>query len=129
MAGYDQTVAEALRSAVHDAQELVRGEIALAKAELRGEVKRVGRGAVSLAIAAAAGLVALVFLLAAASWGIAEAMAWPVWTGFAIVGAIVAIAAGVLAMMGRRRFNGARYMPLTTETMKENMEWMRGQRI
>ena len=128
MADYDHTVGDTLKSAVRDAQDLVRDEIALARAELRDEIRRFGAGAMALAAAAAAALIAVVFVLSAVAWGIASAMAWPVWTGFAIVGVIVGLAAAVLAAMGRRRFNGERHMPLTIETMKENMQWMRGQR-
>ena len=39
MNGYDQTIPDLIRTTIHDAQDLVRGEIALAKAELRQEVR------------------------------------------------------------------------------------------
>lgn len=125
---YDNAIVDVLRSTIHDAQDLVRGEIALAKAELRDEVKRVGAGVAALAAAAVAALVAVVFLLTAAAWGISAAAAWPVWAGFAIVGGVVLLMALVLAVMGRKRVNGHAHMPLTLETMKENMEWMRARK-
>ena len=124
----DQSIADVLRSAIQDAQDLVRGEIALAKSELREEVRRVGAGVVLMAAAAVVGIIAAVFLLAALSWGIAAALAWPVWAGFAVVGVLVAVVAGLLAYVGRSRFNGGRYMPLTVDTLKENMQWMRAQK-
>jgi Flp pilus assembly protein TadB len=125
MAGYDQSIADLLRSTLHDAQDLVRGEIALAKAEMRQEVKKVGAGAAALAGAAVAGLIAVVFLLTALAWGIAAAFVWPVWTGFAIVGAVVLLVAVVLGMVGKKRFTSEQRMPLTTETMKETLQWTR----
>ena len=64
----DQSIADVLRSAIQDAQDLVRGEIALAKSELREEVRRVGAGVVLMAAAAVVGIIAAVFLLAALSW-------------------------------------------------------------
>ncbi|HUE86182.1 MAG TPA: phage holin family protein [Vicinamibacterales bacterium] len=121
----DQSIADVLKSTVQDAQDLLRGEIALAKAELRAEVRTVGAGAVSLAAAAVTGLVAVVFLLTALAWVVPPLLGWPVWTGFAIVGLLAAAAAAGLAMMGKKKLNGQRHMPLTTDTMKENLKWMR----
>lgn len=125
MNGYDQSIADVLRSTIHDAQDLVRGEIALAKAELREEVARVRGGAIALSTAAVTALIAVVFLLTAVAWAIPVMMAWAAWTGFAIVGGVLLIAALALGMMGRRRLNGHRHMPHTLDTMKENMQWMR----
>lgn len=125
MTGYENSIADVIRSTIHDAQELVRGEIALAKAELRDEVKRIGAGVAALAVAATAALIAVIFLLTAAAWGISAAFNMPAWVGFAVVGAVVLMAAAVLAIMGRRRLNGQRHLPLTMDTLKENMQWTR----
>ena len=125
MAEYDHSIADVLKSAIADAQELVRGEIALARAELNAEVKRFGTGVVAMAAAAVAGVLAITLLLTAGAWAISELLQWPVWAGFAIVGIVVAIAAALLGMLGRKRFGAERHMPLTVDTMKENMQWMR----
>jgi hypothetical protein len=121
----DQSIADLLKGTVQDAQDLLRSEIALAKAELRAEMRTVGTGAAALAAAAVSGLVAMVFLLTALAWATPLLLDWPVWTGFAIVGLIVAVAAAGLAMIGRNKLNGQRHMPLTADTMKENLKWMR----
>lgn len=123
MNGYDQSITDVIRSTIHDAQDLVRSEIALAKAELRQEVSRIGGGVAALAAAAVFAIVALVFLLAALAWAIPAMAGWAPWTGFAIVGAAVLVAAAVLGMMGRGRLVAERRMPLTVDTMKENMRW------
>ena len=125
MTGYENSMADVIRSTIHDAQELVRGEIALAKAELRDELRRIGAGVAALAVAAAGALIAVIFLLTAAAWGIAAGFNVPAWAGFAIVGGVVLIAAALLAMMGRKRLNGQQHLPLTMATMKENMQWTR----
>jgi protein-S-isoprenylcysteine O-methyltransferase Ste14 len=128
MNGYDQSIADLLRTTIQDAQDLVRGEIALAKAELRQEARRAGAGLTMLAAAAAAAVIALVFLLTAVAWGIQAALAWPVWTGFAIVGGVVLVTAAALGAIGKNRLNGHRHMPLTMDTMKENMQWTRARK-
>jgi hypothetical protein len=125
MNGYDNSIVDLLRSTIRDAQELVRGEIALARAELREEVRRVGSGAAMLVAAAVGALLALAFLMAAAALGIAAVLQWPTWTGFAIVGGVVALLAVVLGLKGRNQLNAERHMPRTVDTMKENLQWMR----
>jgi uncharacterized membrane protein YqjE len=121
----DRSIADVISSAVTDAQDLVRGEIALAKAELRDEVRRIGAGAAMLAAAGLAAIVGLVMLLTAVAWAISELAAWPVWAGFGVVTVVVLLIAGVLAFMGKSRLASERRMPLTVDTMKENMKWMR----
>jgi hypothetical protein len=121
----EQSIADVLKSTVHDAQELLRSEIALAKTELRDEVRTVGTGAAALAAAAVAGLIGLVFLLTALAWAVPPLLGWPIWSGFAAVGVVVVVVAAALAMTGRKRLNGRRHMPLTSDTMKENLKWMR----
>ena len=125
MATQDTTIVDVIRSAIRDAQDLVRGEIALAKAEAREEVRRLGAGAAMLAGAALAGIIGLVFLLTTLAWGLSEGLGWPVWAGFGIVTVLMLIAAGALAFMGRARLGHERHMPLTVDTVKENMQWMR----
>ena len=125
MAASEQSIADIVREALHDAQELVRSEMALARAEIRQEVSRVRTGAVALAGAAVAAVMALVFLLTTVAWAVTEIFQWPVWAGFGVVTVVALIAAAVLAVIGRSRLAGARHMPLTVDTMKENVKWMR----
>jgi hypothetical protein len=125
MATQDGSIVDVIKSALRDAQDLIRGEIALAKAEAREEVRRVGGGAALLAGAALAGVLGLVFLLTTLAWGLAEGLGWPVWAGFGVVTALMMIAAAALAYLGRARLGRERHMPLTVDTVKENMQWMR----
>jgi hypothetical protein len=125
MANHDSSIAEVLREAVRDAQDLVRGEIALAKAEAREEVSRLGIGAALLAGAAIAGVIAFVLLMTTLAWAISEVSGWPVWAGFGIVTVFTFLIAGALALVGRKRLTSGRHMPRTVDTLKENMQWMR----
>jgi uncharacterized membrane protein YqjE len=125
MANHESSIAEVIRDAVRDAQDLVRGEIALAKAEAREEVSRLGMGAAMLAGAALAAVIGIIFLLTAVAWAISEVAGWPVWAGFAIVTLLTLLSAGVLGYVGRNRLSKGRHMPRTVDTVKENLEWMR----
>lgn len=125
MAEYEQTIPEVIKSAIRDAQDLVRGEIALAKSELRAEVKRMAAGAGALAAAAVMAVVAVVFLFATIAWAIADIAAWPLWAGLGLVTLLVVVIAAGLAAVGRRRLVAERHLPLTVDTMKENAKWIR----
>lgn len=121
----NDSITGAIKDAVRDAQDLVRGEIALAKAEAREEVRKLGMGAALLAAGAMAGVIGIVLLLTAAAWAISELAAWPAWAGFAIVAVVTLLIAGILAYVGKGRLTAERRMPRTIDTLKENMEWMR----
>lgn len=85
--------------------ELVRGELALAKAELSEKGKRAGVGA---GMAGAGGLLAvygLGALVAAAVAGLATVLS--VWLAALVVAAVLFVVAGVLALAGRNRVRDA----------------------
>ena len=125
MANHDSSITDVIRDAVRDAQELVRGEIALAKAEAREEVRKLAMGATLLAAGALAAVIGICLLLMAAAWAISEFAAWPASVGFAIVAVATLLMAVALAFVGKGRMTAERRMPRTMDTMKENMEWMR----
>jgi hypothetical protein len=116
----DQSITSLVRGVLDDARELIREEMALAKAEARVEVSRLTSAVTRFGAAAIAGWFALMFILCAVSLGIAAAFQWPAWTGFAIVGVLLGIAAGVMFMMGRSAIQRVEPMPRTVESVKEN---------
>jgi len=125
MAASDTSIPDLIRGAIRDAQDLVRGEIALAKAEAREEVRRLGTGAAMLAGAAVVAVIGLILLLTTMAWAISEGFGWPVWAGFGIITVLTLIGAGVLGWWGMSEVSAQRYMPRTMDTLKENVEWMR----
>ena len=79
--------------------ELLRGEMELAKVELRDKGKRVGAGA---GLAGAAGVLALFGLAAFITAAIAAlALVLSVWLSAVIVGVALLVIAGLLALIGR----------------------------
>ena len=70
--GTERTIGQLVADATHDLEGIVRGEIALAKAEVTDGAKVLGKGAGLLAGAAFLALMGVVFLLHSAAWGIAE---------------------------------------------------------
>ena len=107
--GTERTIGQLVADATHDLEGIVRGEIALAKAEVTDGAKVLGKGAGLLAGAAFLLLMGFVFLLHSAAWGIAEFL--PVWAGYLIVAVVVLIIAAVLALMGKKALETARPAP------------------
>ena len=68
--GTERTIGQLVADATHDLEGIVRGEIALAKAEVTDGAKVLGKGAGLLAGAAFLALMGFVFLLHSAAWGI-----------------------------------------------------------
>jgi cytochrome c biogenesis protein CcdA len=101
-------LSELVAGATKDIQTLVRGEIQLAKAEVTGSVKNAGKG-LGAALAAGALLTFAVLLFAfAAAFGIDEILNWPTWSGFAIIGGVLVLVAGLLAFFALRKVKKVR---------------------
>lgn len=105
----ERTIGQLVADATHDLEGIVRGEIALAKAEVSSGAKVIGKGAGLLAGAAFLGLMGVVFILHSAAWGIAEWL--PVWAGYLIVAVVVLIVGAVLGLLGKKALDKARPAP------------------
>lgn len=108
-----------------DARELVRAELALAKAELLDGVRRLAVAAGLAVTGAVLGLLALGTLIATAV--IALANVWPAWLAALVVALVVGALAGILLLAGIRI--GRRAAPptpaATIESIKEDVEWVK----
>jgi uncharacterized membrane protein YqjE len=119
----DQSLGELFSQMTSDLGTLVRQELALAKLEAKEQGMRVGRGAGMLGAAGMAAWLGIVFLSFALAWlidrGLDRALS------FAIVGVAWALVALVLMVRGRRQLREAKPLPTTTETIKEDVRWVR----
>ncbi len=105
----DRTIGQLVADVTHDLQGIVRGEIALAKAEVTTGAKVLGKGAGLLAGAAFFGILFVIFLLTT----IAQVLdIWlPLWAAYAIVTAVILIVTAVLALLGRNALQSAEPVP------------------
>ena len=101
----DQSMADLVRQVTELVPQLVRSEFALAKAEFAEKGKRAGRGAGLFGGGGALAFYALGALIAAAALGLAEAL--PGWLAALIVGAVLLLVAGLLAVVARSQMRGA----------------------
>lgn len=86
-----------------DVQDLVRGELALARAELDHKLHSLIGGAVSLVGGALVGFAGLVVLL---EGGAAVLAKWvPAWAALLIVGLVIVLVGGLIARAGLARLS------------------------
>ena len=119
------SVGELLGNVSRDLSTLMRQEVSLAKAEIRAEAGKAGKGAGMMAGAGMAGWLCVLFLSIAAWWGLANVMD----EGLAalIVAIVWAIAGGVLFANGRRALRTVNPTPeRTVDTMKQVPDALKG---
>lgn len=124
--GTNESLGALFGNLTSDLSDLLRSEMELARVEIREEAAKAGRAAGMLGAGALVAYLGLGLLATAAAWGLAEVVdaGW----AFLIVGAVVAVAGGVLLMMGRNRLREVRPVPdETVETLKEDARWARAQ--
>ncbi|KGN32150.1 membrane protein [Knoellia sinensis KCTC 19936] len=107
--GPERTIGQLVADATHDVQGIIRSEIALAKAEVSGGAKVMGKGAGLLGGAAFLGLLGLIFLFHTLARVIAEWL--PVWAGYGIVTLVLFIIAAILGVLGKNALAKAKPAP------------------
>lgn len=93
--------------------ELFRKEIQLFRAEINEKIRQVSNAGVMLAGGLVLGLVGLIYLAGAAALGLVAAGLSPAWAVL-IVGAVLVIIAGIMAMAGKNKLNASNLAPHRT---------------
>lgn len=107
-----RTIGQLVSDATADLSSIVRGEIELAKVEVKSDAVNAGKGAGMFVGAGVLGLYAFGLLLLAAAWGLATWM--PLWAGLLIVAVVLLVVAGVLAFIGKKNVSKVQGKPVKT---------------
>lgn len=120
---HDSSIGDLLKRLSQETSELVRQELALARAEATEKGKQAGKGAGMLGGAGVAGLLALGTLTATVVLLLNHAMTD--WLAALIVTVVWAAIGGVLALRGRDELKEAAppVPEQTVETVKEDVRW------
>jgi hypothetical protein len=110
------SLGELLGEVSSDLSELVRQELALAKAEATQTATRAGKGVGMLGGAAVSGFFVLLFLSVAGWWALGNVIGRS-WSALVVM-LVWAIIAAVLAVMGRTALTAVKGLPRTTGTVK-----------
>jgi uncharacterized membrane protein YqjE len=107
---------------IEDLQSLVRGEVQLAKTELKEDAKEIGSGAAMIASGALVGLVGFIFLMLGVTYLLNKSI--EMWLAAGIVGLVLVAIAALVAMSGKSKLSAANLKPQKTiDSVKENKEW------
>jgi Flp pilus assembly protein TadB len=100
--------------------QLLRDELALARAELFTRARQAALGGGMLATAALLGLTGWLGLVAAGIAGITVVL--PVWAATLIVGGVLLLTSGVIAARAARRLSrGVPLLPLTADSIRRDV--------
>lgn len=108
----DRSLGTLLRDLTHDVSDLVRSEIALARAETTEKVSQAGTAIAAIAVGAVFGLAALIIVLQAVVIALAEVM--EPWLASAIVGLAVAALAWFMIKKGQNDLKATSLVPQRT---------------
>ena len=115
------------RQLAQDSAALVRQEMALARAELKANVKSVARDAAMVAVGGVLALVGVMVLIAFLVVALGDALD-NYWLGALIVGALFLLVGGVLAMTSLKKLKAEEVAPTRTlETLKEDKQWLQSE--
>ncbi len=124
--GKERSPGDIVKDIVSSAQDIIRSEVRLAKAEVREESAKAISAGTLLGAGAVVGLYALGFLIAAGVAALALVLPW--WAAALIVGAVLAGAAAVMVNLGLARWKHVNATPTKTiQDVKENVEWLKQQ--
>jgi uncharacterized membrane protein YqjE len=115
---------DVLQDIARNVNDIIRSEVRLAQAEMREEAAKAVTSAGWLIAAAVAAVLAVHLLLWSSVYALA--LVAPMWAAALAVAAMLAVTAGVLFLVAKRRFKGVRVPPArTVENIKESAAWVR----
>jgi uncharacterized membrane protein YqjE len=122
----ERSAGDIVKDIVADAQDIIRSELRLAKAEIREESKKAMDAGTALGAGAVTALYGLGFVLAGIAALLALVMPW--WAAALIVGVVLLIGGAIGIKVGVERWRTVHATPdRTIADMKENAEWLKRQ--
>ncbi|GAB4423413.1 MAG: hypothetical protein OHK0015_00980 [Chloroflexi bacterium OHK40] len=113
---------------IADAQLLARREFDLARTEIMGEVNKVRQGATLLGAGMAVTALGGLFLVAMVAELLVEVGGLNRWLAYLIVGAVLAVAGGIVLAVGVQRFKTVDPVPRETiASVREDLTWLKEQ--
>jgi protein-S-isoprenylcysteine O-methyltransferase Ste14 len=110
---------------IHDAERLVRQEIALARREMQLEFNKAKEASAALTAGTGVLAIGIVFLGLVVVFLLHELGGLPLWASFLIVGGVLAIVGAILLYAGIVQFRKVSLVPpQTAETLQENAQWL-----
>jgi uncharacterized membrane protein YqjE len=124
---YEPGLGDLLKQLAQDSATLVRQEMALARAEMKENIRTTARQAAMVAVGGLVALVGVLVLIAFLVTAISDALDEP-WAGPLIVGGIFLLVGAFLAMRAMKALKRESLAPdRTIETLKEDKQWLQSE--
>lgn len=121
----ERSLGQIIKDLTADLSALFRSEIALLKLEIKDMFAKLGGGAAMFAGALFFALFGLAFLFVTAVLGLV-ALGVPAWVSSLIVTIVLFAGAGVLAMMGKKKFAAVKFVPSeSVQHIKSDIETLK----
>jgi hypothetical protein len=120
----DPSLGELVSEVSEHVSTLIRGEIELAKLELRASVKNAGKGLGFFLAALVVLVFSLTFGFLALAEGLIAAGLWR-WAGYLVVFGLMLLVVGFCAFMGYRKVKRVRAPQRTIETSKDTVAYLK----
>jgi len=120
-----QSVTGLVSGILTDAQELMKQQVALVRAELKADFRRTVRAATLMAIGGLLAVPALFLLCNMFVFMLHELAGLQVWASYGVVGGAFIIISAALVAVAIQRFRSFNPLPdQSVEAFKENVRWM-----
>jgi uncharacterized membrane protein YqjE len=121
----DRSIGTIVKELMENISTLLRSEIALLKWELKDTAAKLGGGAAFFAAAVCVAIFGLGFLFVTIVLGLVALGVAP-WLSALIVTVVLFLTAGVLALLGKRRFAAAEFVPKQSmDQIKSDIEMIK----
>lgn len=121
----DRSIGTIVKELMENISTLFRSEIALLKWELKDTAVKLGGGAAFFAGAVFVALVGVGFVFVTIVLGLV-ALGVPAWLSALIVTVVLFVTAGVLALLGKKKFAAAQFVPRESmEKLKSDIDTLK----
>lgn len=120
----EPSLGDLVKEASESVSTIVRGEIELAKLEIKSSVKNAGVGVGAFLAAAGMLFFAAVFGLLALAEGLIAAGLWR-WAGYLVVFGLLVVVAAIAALIGLRMVKKVKAPQRTIETGKDTVDYLK----
>lgn len=116
------TLGDTVTGIIEDVQNIVRGEVQLAKTEIREDVGKLGKALGMIGAAAFLALVGFIFLMLGVTYLLNKSL--EMWISAGIVGLALLIIGAIIGVIGKNQMQDANMVPdKTIDSLKEDKEW------
>lgn len=124
----EPTIADLVGQVVADAEALIRGEVALAKAEIRAEIVNAREGLVALAVGGVVLAVGGLMLVIMVAHVLTDLLGVTPWGSYLIVGTVLTASGALLLRQAQQRMTRVDPVPhATIDSVRKDLEWIRQQ--